>query len=494
MDIKAYSFEQNSHALAQIKLSVSESCEDSGIYFNSFSDPKALFGELGEAVKYADAILIGVESKVYLKFKPIFIDAFGFTPAYSEKIGSAVESITSDEKVQKAHALIPDESTELLTDDGLYSGFYIKENDQYIVVFPLMESAVPAILQKPELPFFKLPENKPEIFHDILEKEEASPKAETIINKLRKNDYKLAIPQTPAVKIFKTDIKECDEYGDFVFFTPFVNDTGIEDPKQYSAQLAKGAMDLRNTELGATISNVFREKKGGEVQSYYVFVSVATGDKVVVKKLFADPDESVDNLVTEATYELYSMIDKYIDELAFKAGASDEDFAKYEQSIIESEVVSEVRPEASISKKGAIVAIIALILAIVACIALALKFGGYFVTSNDDPTGESIQAGAPTAPTTTTTEPAAIPENTIGELTEPPSETNIFEVTTTLPIPDTTFNIIYQNNNNNNYNYNNNNNNTTREDTTKATTEPTTQATTKATTQPTEAPVEDVEF
>ncbi len=495
MDIKAYSFEQNSHALAQIKLSVSESCVDTGVYFNSFSDPKALFAELGEAVKYADVILIGVESKVYLKFKPIFIEAFGFTPAYSEKIGSAVESLVSDEKLKKAHALIPDESEELLTEDGLYSGFYVKENDQYIVVFPLTETAVPSILQTEDLPFFKLPEDKPEIFQDILEKEEASPKAETIVDKLRKYDYKLAIPQTPAVKLFRNDIKECDEYGDFVFFTPFVNDTGVEDPKQYSAQLAKGAMDLRSTELGATISNIFREKKGGEVQSYYVFVSVATGDKVVVKKLFADPTESIDNLVTEATFELYSMIDKYIDELAFKSGASDEDIAKYEQAIIESEVVSEVRPEASISKKGAIIAIIALILAIVACVALALKFGGYFVTSNDDPTGESLQAGAPTAPTTTTTEPLPIPENTIGELTETPTVTSIFDIPETVAVPDTTFNIIYQNNNSGySYNGNGNNNNTTKAQETEEekTTKPTTEKQT-TTTEPT-TKMEDVEF
>ncbi len=499
MDIKAYSFEQDSHALAQIKLKVSESCTDTGVYFNSYSDPKALFTELGEAVKYADVILIGVENKVYLKFKSIFIDAFGFTPAYSEKIGSAVDSVLSDEKLKKAHALIPNESTELLSEDGLYSGFYVNENDQYIVVFPLNETIVPSILQTEELPFIKLPDDKEDIFSDILDRKDASPKAETIIEKLTKLDYKLSIPQTPAIKLFKSDIKKCDEYGDFVFFTPFVNDTGIEDPKQYSAQLAKGAMDLRSTELGATISNIFREKKDGQVNSYYVFVSVATTDKVVVKKLFADPTESVDNLITEATYELYAMLDKYIDELAFKTSASDEDAAKYEQAIIESEVVSEVRPEASMSKKGAVVAIIALILAIAVCIVLALKFGGYFVDSSDTPTGESLQAGAPTVSTSSPTEILPIPENTIGELTEPESATSIFEVTTTLPIPDTTFNIIYQNNvqqyrPNNNQGGNNNNNNNDNNSTTQPTTQAPTTTTTKPTTTEPTTIMEGVEF
>jgi hypothetical protein len=230
-------------------------------------------------------VLIGVESKAYLKFKPILIKAFNFTPAYSEKIENAVAGVVSDETLRKAHALIPDESTELMTEDGLYSGFYVEENDQTIVVFPLLDSAVPSILQNSGLSFFKTADNKPDLFQDIWSNEEPSTKAATIVEKLQKNDFKLAIPQTPASKLFKTDVKACDEYGDFIFFTPFVNDTGIEDPKQYSAQLAKGAMDLRSTELGATISNIFREKKGDVVTSYYVFISVATADKVVVKKL-----------------------------------------------------------------------------------------------------------------------------------------------------------------------------------------------------------------
>lgn len=448
MEIKAYSFEQNSHALAQIKMSVAEVINEGGVYFESFSDPKALFTELGEVIESTDVILIGVENKAYLKFKPIFIKAFDFTPAYSEKINSLIEGVVSDEKLRKAHALIPDESTELMTEDGFYSGFYVKENGQYIVVFPLISDVVPEILRTDALPFIKKEDDKADLFGDIWNGEEPSKKASSIVEKLRKNDFKLAIPQTPAVKLFKSDIKDCDEYGDFVFFTPFVNDTGVEDPKQYSAQLAKGAMDLRSTELGATISNIFREKKGDAITSYYVFISVATADKVVVKKLFADPTESVDNLVTEATYELYAMIDKYIDEVAFKATATEEDLAKFEQAVIEAEVVSEVRPEASISKKGAIAAIIALILAIVACILLAFKFGGYFVNSDDAPTNESLQAGA-TTEFTPPTEYQTLPQNTVAELTEGPSETSIFGVTTTLPIPDTTYTIIYQNNNNN---------------------------------------------
>ena len=477
MEFKAFSFEQNSHAFAQLKRTVADEIDNTAVYFESYSDSKQLFSDIGDALEYADVLLIGIEPKAYLKFKPVLIKAFNFAPAYSDKIMDAIEASVSDETLRKAHALIPNEAEELMTENGLYSGFFVKEENQYIVVFPLLESAVPAILKVPSLPFFKAKENKAEVMKEIKASEVASPKASTIVEKLLKNDFRIAIPSTPATKLLKSDIKACSDYQDFVFFTPFVNDSGVTDPKQYSAQLAKGAMELRSTELGATISNIFREKKGDKIISYYAFISVATAEKVVVKKLYAEANENIDNLITEATAELYSMIDKYIDEIAFKLNASAEDSEKYEDSVIEAEVVSDVRPEASISKPGIIVAAIAIILAVVACVVLAFKFGGYFVTPSDTP-NESLQAGAPTQtapPTAAPVIPAnTTPQNTVAEITElQPSETSIFGVTTTLPIPDTTYQIIYTPNPNNNNTTTDNNQTTTQKPA--PTTEPTTQ-------------------
>ena len=73
MKIKAYSFEQNSIAFADIKRSVAETLTDSAVYFESFSDPKAMFTDIGEYIENTDVLLLGIETKVYLKFKPILI-------------------------------------------------------------------------------------------------------------------------------------------------------------------------------------------------------------------------------------------------------------------------------------------------------------------------------------------------------------------------------------------------------------------------------------
>ncbi|MBO5064561.1 MAG: hypothetical protein J6D06_00395 [Clostridia bacterium] len=451
MEIKAYSFEHNSHAFADIKRSVAEIVDKNAVYFESFSDPKELFTKMGEVLSETDVILIGVESKIYLKFKPIFIKAFNLTPAYSSDIDKAIGDTISDDKLKKAHSLVPNECTELISADGLYSGFYIKDEEQHIVVFPLIETIVPDILQKSNLPFFIPAEEKEIIFKDIKSTSTSSEKAAALIDKLTKNNLRIAIPSTPAAKMLKEDIKATENHEDNVFFTPFVNDTGIEDPKQYCAQLAKGAMELRTADLGAAISNIFREKNGDKIVNYYAFVSVSTADKVVVKKLFADTGESIDNLIVEATNELYSMINKYADETLFKMSASADEVAKYEQSLIEAEVISDIKPSEKKGKKGKIIAAIILIIAIALCVVLGLYFGGYFVKPSDNPGAESLQNVNTVAPSAPTTAPK--PSVTIAELTDLPSET-IFGVTTTAPTapaapgPNTNYNIIYTPNTN----------------------------------------------
>lgn len=441
MKIKAYSFEQNSIAFADIKRSVAETLTDSAVYFESFSDPKAMFTDIGEYIENTDVLLLGIETKVYLKFKPILIKAFNLTPAYSEAITKAIGDKISDEKTLKAHTLVPNECTELISEDGLFSGFYINDGEQYIVVFPLEGNIVPDILQKSKLPFFKSLEDKTAIFDEISDSSKASAKASLIVKKLKENNLRMSVPSTPAAKMLKEDIRACEDYGEYVFFTPFVNDTGIEDPKEYTAQLAKGAMELRSAEIGATVSNIFREKNGDEIVSYYAFISVATGDKTVVKKLLADSSESVDNLIIEATTELYSMISKYLDEVIFKLAASPDEIAKYEQSRIEAEVVADIKPTKKKKKNNALFIIIALILSLIAIAGLVLSvfyFGGYFTTSSDAPESDVWQQnGRP--PETTQAQPQYNPGNTVAELTS-----DIFSVTTTLPQlqPNTDYNII----------------------------------------------------
>ena len=210
-------------------------------------------------------------------------------------------------------------------------------------------------------------------------------------------------------------------------------------------------MDLRNADLGATVSNIFREKKGDTVINYYSFISVATEDKIVVKKLFANAGEDIDNLIIEATNELYSMIDKYADEVLFKKSATEEEKIKYEQALIEAEFEAEQRPTASIGKKGTIAAIIALAIAIIVCVILGFKFGGYFVTPSDEPEKESVQAGNTVTNTAPSTTLGSIPEWTEKETTtkkseiteyvsEEESSTSIFDIPATsqlTPVPDT---------------------------------------------------------
>ena len=218
MKIKAFAFEQNSFSLATVKQEIASKLNESGVYFESFNEPNELFKEISVALESAQVLLIGVEEDRYLKFKPILIKAFNFTPAYSEKIEAAMGSAVLDEKLIKAHTLVPNECIELITADGLFSSFYVKSADQYIVVFPLIENSTAELLYNSGLPFFKTPERKFKISNEISTEEKVSPKAESIVTKLIKNDLKLAIPSTPAAKALKEDIRSCPNYENNVFF------------------------------------------------------------------------------------------------------------------------------------------------------------------------------------------------------------------------------------------------------------------------------------
>lgn len=439
MKIKAFSFEKDSITLATVKNDVISKINDNSVYFESFSDPNQLFKGISSALESSEVLLIGVETGYFLKFKPVLIKAFNLSPSYSEKIDNAIGSEILEEKLRKAHSLVPEGAVELVSENGLYSGFYVKSAEQYIVVFPLNENIVPEVLVNSSLPFFKGEEAKEDTFEDISSSAIASPKAKNIVAKLIKNNLRLAIPSTPASKVLKEDVKKCAHNEGTVFFTPFVNDEGVENLKEYAAQLAKGAMDLRNAELGASISNIFREKNGDTVISYYTFISVATDEKVIVKKLFANPGESIDNLIVEATNELYVMIDKYIDEVVFKLTATDEEKAKYEQALIEAEIQANARPVASVGKKGTIAAIAVFIVAVVICVILGFKFGGYFVNSSDAPEKDSLQAGnTNNVQVSDSTVPAATANNTPSESTSEESSTSIFDIPATNLIPDST--------------------------------------------------------
>lgn len=418
LKIKAFSFERDSFTLSDVKMSVIETLDGAGLYFESFSNANSFFEAVSNSLSDNDVVILGVESSLYLKFKPILIKAFNFTPAYSGKIQDRIPASVSEERTRKAHMLIPDEATELLTSDGLYSGFYVVSEGKHIVVLPLKRDLSVALLKNSDFPFVKrksisVVSVDDDPVDDILEK------AKTVVEKLQKHDLKVAIPTTPAALTLQDKLNTI-EGGERVIFTPFVSDKGITEPKEYSAELARGAKELRNTEIGATISTIFREKKGDITLSYYAFIGVAIEDKVIVRKLIASADESVPNLVKEASIELYNLIDKYIDEFVFKLDAPEEEIEKYETAQIEAEVATEMRPTASLSRNGMIAAIAILLLSVVVCAVIGIKFSGYNVSTTDAPENESLQQVE-----STTKGGGELPPKTTVSTTEPSTTTPV---------------------------------------------------------------------
>ena len=443
MKIKAFSFERDSFTLSDVKKSVIDTLDGAGLYFESFSNANSFFEAVSSSMDDNDAVILGIESSLYLKFKPILIKAFNFTPAYSSRIQSRIPGSISDEKTRKAHMLIPNESSELLTPDGLYSGFYVISEGKHIVVLPLKKDLSVNLLKNTDFPFIKK-QTISVVSVDEEPTDDILVKAEAVVQKLVDYDLTVAIPTTPAALTLQDRLNTIDG-GDRIIFTPFVSDKGITEPKEYSAELARGAKELRNANIGATISTIFREKKGDITLSYYAFIGVAIEDKVVVRKLIATADESVPNLVKEATIELYNLIDKYIDEYVFKADAPEEEIEKYETAQIETEVAAEMRPTASLSRNGMIAAISILVLAVIACIAVGFKFSDYLVSNDDEPETEVLQqqvetttpGGGELPPKTT----LPIPSSTTEKEDDEPSTKKPNQITEFVSKPETTTSI-----------------------------------------------------
>ena len=443
LKIKAFSFERDSFTLSDVKKSVIDTLDGAGLYFESFSNANSFFEAVSSSMDDNDAVILGIESSLYLKFKPILIKAFNFTPAYSSRIQSRIPGSISDEKTRKAHMLIPNESSELLTPDGLYSGFYVISEGKHIVVLPLKKDLSVNLLKNTDFPFIKK-QTISVVSVDEEPTDDILVKAEAVVQKLVDYDLTVAIPTTPAALTLQDRLNTIDG-GDRIIFTPFVSDKGITEPKEYSAELARGAKELRNANIGATISTIFREKKGDITLSYYAFIGVAIEDKVVVRKLIATADESVPNLVKEATIELYNLIDKYIDEYVFKADAPEEEIEKYETAQIETEVAAEMRPTASLSRNGMIAAISILVLAVIACIAVGFKFSDYLVSNDDEPETEVLQqqvetttpGGGELPPKTT----LPIPSSTTEKEDDEPSTKKPNQITEFVSKPETTTSI-----------------------------------------------------
>ena len=120
MKIKAFSFEKDSITLAAVKNDVISEISENSVYFDSFSDPNQLFKCISQALETSEVLLIGVETGYYLKFKPVLIKAFNLSPSYSEKIDNAIGSEILEEKLRKAHSLVPENAVELISDPSLF--------------------------------------------------------------------------------------------------------------------------------------------------------------------------------------------------------------------------------------------------------------------------------------------------------------------------------------------------------------------------------------
>ncbi len=134
---------------------------------------KELFSALKDGFENADVILLAVDVSRFVSTKAAIFRALGFKCKLNEKITDLINSdacmATLNENQVRAHAAIPVGGKAFITNDGLFSGFGIKAGKQKLVMVPIDERRIGAVLENGLLSFIT------EDFEKIEKKEEAKP-------------------------------------------------------------------------------------------------------------------------------------------------------------------------------------------------------------------------------------------------------------------------------------------------------------------------------
>ncbi len=276
--------------------------------FQQFEDIREMFVALQSALENDELIITAVDVKNYLKFKNALIQAFGTDVAYNPDVLNRLERISLDDKKKQAFAAFPAPATVFLSDDGMYSGFIMVNESQYLILLPIDNYRIDDILRNGLIPF--LNEHMPVQNFEVQIPEEKSAyydKVSFAVNSILESDSLVAINSTRNAEVLKSCGDKVEGFDKAFVFTPYVEDKGKINPTEYTAQLARVSLDLSSAKLGACISDIFTSN-----DAKYICIAVSDGDSALVRKLYMSETETENEFVESAAIELIELIGEKI--------------------------------------------------------------------------------------------------------------------------------------------------------------------------------------
>lgn len=326
------------------------------------ADIPSLFAEMVRELQSAGTVVVAVSPRHYLRCKKKLIAALGIPASCSDELKSRIMARGSGElppEQVEEHVLVAADATVFPTEDGLYSGFAVESSEQRIILLATDKGRLPALIDGELAPYFSritgipLPsrdaENTPEPAEAALglatweepplppEVPDMSvPSAEAVVpsnseaekepefpaplqdlfavrargcRHLRDRGQTIAFAQTKSSALLRQLMEQLPATGeDPVLFGDYTYDRGRENPREYVAHLALGALEAEGADYGAAVSNVFASE-----QEMFIYIALSDGDSAQVRRLYLQEGERPEQLVIASFCELFQSVEQLDD-------------------------------------------------------------------------------------------------------------------------------------------------------------------------------------
>lgn len=329
----------------------------------------ALFSSMVGVLDSSPMVVVAVSPRQYIRCKKKIIAALGLPSVCDENLQKKIAAHAGMERdLAEEHALIASGSVLFPTEDGLYSGFAVESSAQRILFLSTDSERLPHLLEEQVLPYFSnvlglpLPESdvgkeekQPEeqvpptleqpvpeppdaVVKNIPEMREPSDSpskspdsAEQVFfralskaqDSLQAKGHTVAFARTKSTRLLHQLLGREEADGNAMIFGDCTFKRGGENPRDYTARLAKSAMEAAGSDYGAAVSNVFSSET--EISLY---IALTDGKNAYVCRFFLPKEERPDQLLAIGFMHLFqSMVrlsdgDVTVQELAGDASVS----------------------------------------------------------------------------------------------------------------------------------------------------------------------------
>ena len=296
--------------------------------FVDFATEKSFLLELERAVA-EDSIIVAATSPTYYKaFKDFVCKSFNMKCKANKVIANAIIKAHPefDDDFVNENASIPQGSTPLTSEDGLFSGFGIKAKKQLLLILPLDDRRIDYIINTSLHPFVRenmdldiLSVNSLDKMKDEKVKGISAPtkrdsgslyNVATVadaVNELTRNGQTVSFANTKTVDFLKMISNATVDLSQVSFISNYTIEKGDMPARDYAIALAKGALQNSSATFGAALTKVFSQQADAGIQ-YFMYVSVADSESANVAKLTAYEDETPPQLIYRACEEVFRML------------------------------------------------------------------------------------------------------------------------------------------------------------------------------------------